>query len=232
MAETTLVAEPREQHGSRPSRRARAEGRIPAVLYGHGIDPMSISVDGRELRSALHGEAGANTLLSLKIGSDTHLALARQLQRHPVRNTVIHVDFQVVSRTERISVDVPIVLVGEAKGVTNADGMVEQGVHTLTVSAPASDIPNQIEVDISGLRVGDSIRVGDLTLPSGSTTDVDPEEPVVLAISAAATAGAEAEAIDADQAAATAEAAADAADAEAADGEGPGEAGDAAKDEG
>ncbi|HUS60745.1 MAG TPA: 50S ribosomal protein L25 [Acidimicrobiales bacterium] len=234
MAETTLSAEPRDQHGSRPSRRARAEGRIPAVLYGHGIEARSISVDGRELRSALHGDAGANTLLSLKIGSDTHLALARQLQRHPVRNTVIHVDFQVVSRTERISVEVPIVLVGEAKTVTNADGMVEQAVHTLTVSAPASDIPNQIEVDISNLKLGESIRVGDLQMPAGSTTDVDAEEPVVLAVSASDTAGAEADAIDAEQATATAEAAAEAAEAaEAADGDGAeGGSGDATKDEG
>lgn len=229
MAETTLVAEPREQKGSRPSRRARVQGRIPAVLYGHGIDPISISVDGRELRHALHGEAGANTLLSLKIGAETHLALARQLQRHPVRNTVIHVDFQVVSRTERISVDVPIVLTGEAKAVTNADGMVEQAIHTLAVQAAASDIPNQIEVDISGLQVGDSIRVGDLQMPSGASTEVDPEEPVVTALSAAATAGAEAEAIDAEQAAATTDAAA--ADAEAPS-DAEAEAGEGAKDEG
>ena len=110
MAEITLVAEPGRTTGSSESRRLRAAGRIPAVVYGHGMEGLSVSVDGRELRHALSGDAGTNQLLELKIGSDSHLAMARVLQRHPVRHTVMHVDFQVVSRDEVISAEVPLVL--------------------------------------------------------------------------------------------------------------------------
>src|ERR1700760_3994671 len=99
MAEITLVADPGRPTGSAASRRLRAAGRIPAVGYGHGGAGTSVSVDGRDLRHALSGEAGLNQLLSLKVGSDTHLALARAVQRHPVRHTVLHVDFQIVRAT-------------------------------------------------------------------------------------------------------------------------------------
>lgn len=180
MADYTLVAEPGRTTGSAASRRLRASGRVPGVLYGHGLEARSVSVDGRELRHALSGEAGLNQLLSLKVGSDTHLALARSLQRHPVRHTVLHVDFQVVRRDEVISAEVPIVLVGEAKAVEQEKGIVEQQLTSLTVHATPDRIPGNIEVDISGLTVGEGIRVGDLALPAKVTTDVAPEEIVVL----------------------------------------------------
>ena len=102
-----------------------------------------MSVDGRELRHALSGESGLNQLLSLKVGSDTHLALARSLQRHPVRHTVIHVDFQIVRRDEVIAADVPIVLVGEAKAVEQEKGLVEQLLTSLDGQRHAGRIPPQ-----------------------------------------------------------------------------------------
>lgn len=191
MAEITLVADTGRVTGSPPSRRMRAHGRIPAVVYGHGIEPASVSVDGRDLRHALSGEAGLNQLLALSVDGHSHLALARELQRHPVRNTVMHVDFQVVSRDQVISSEVPIVLVGEARAVEQDKGLVEQVLTFLTVQSVPASIPNSIEVDISGLSVGDSVRVGDLPLPEGVTTETDPEETVVVA---AASAAAEAEA--------------------------------------
>jgi len=181
MAEITLVAEPGRPTGSAESRRLRTSGRIPAVLYGHGGAGQSVSVDGREFRHALSGGAGLNQLLSLKVGSETHLAMARSLQRHPVRHTVIHVDFQIVRRDEVISADVPIVLVGEAREVEQEGGLVEHLLTALTVNAVPGLIPPSIEVDISELTVGGSVRVGDLPLPEGVTTDVNPEETVVLA---------------------------------------------------
>ena len=181
MAEITLVAEPGRTTGSSESRRLRAAGRIPAVVYGHGMEGLSVSVDGRELRHALSGESGTNQLLQLKIGSDTHLAMARVLQRHPVRHTVVHVDFQVVSRDEIISADVPVILTGEAKAVELEQGMVEQPITSLNVKATPSRIPGSIEVDITDLTVGEGIRVGDLKLPAGVTTDVADEEIVVIA---------------------------------------------------
>ena len=181
MAEITLVAEPGRATGSAESRRLRAAGRVPAVVYGHGADARSVSVDGRELRHALSGEAGLNQLLSLHIGSETHLALARALQRHPVRHTVLHVDFQIVRRDEVISSEVPLVLTGEAKAVEQERGIVEQQLNFLTVKATPDKIPGHIEVDISGLTIGDGIRVGDLKLPAGVTTEVGAEEIVANA---------------------------------------------------
>jgi large subunit ribosomal protein L25 len=181
MAEITLVAEPGRKTGSAESRRLRSAGRVPAVVYGHGTDGISVSVDGRALRHALTGEAGLNQLLSLEIGSDTALALARAIQRHPVRHTVLHVDFQIVRRDEIISADVPVVLVGEAKAVEMEKGLVEHLLASLSVNATPARIPPSIEVDISTLAVGEGIRVADLVLPEGVTTDVPPDEMVVLA---------------------------------------------------
>jgi large subunit ribosomal protein L25 len=150
-------------------------------VYGHGIEGISVSVDGRDLRHALSGGSGTNQLLELKIGSDTHLALARVLQRHPVRHTVTHVDFQIVRRDEVISADVPIVLVGEAKTVEQEQGLIEQPLVALTVNATPARIPESIEIDISDLKVGEGIRVGDIALPSGVTTDMPEDEIVVIA---------------------------------------------------
>lgn len=187
MAEVTLVAEPGRATGSSESRRLRAAGRVPAVVYGSGVDPVSVSVDGRELRIALSGEAGTNQLLELHVGSDKHLALARVLQRHPVRYTVTHVDFQVVGRDQVVSADVPIILVGHAKSVEQDKGLVEQHLTSLTVRATPSQIPNSIEVDVTALTVGEAVRVGDLALPAGVTTDVSAEETVVVGSATRAT---------------------------------------------
>ncbi len=181
MAEITLVAESGRPTGSAASRRLRAAGRIPAVVYGHGGSGTSVSVDGRDLRHALSGEAGVNQLLSLKVGSDTHLAMARAVQRHPVRHTVLHVDFLIVRRDEVISAEVPILLVGEARSVEMEKGVVEQLLNTLTVHATPAQIPPHLEVDIAGLTVGGGVRVDELTLPRGVTTDVAPDELIVVA---------------------------------------------------
>ena len=216
MAEITLHAEAGRTTGTRPSGRLRSEGRIPGIVYGHGMSPMPVSVDGRELRSALTTDAGLNALLSLDVAGTSHLTMAREIQRHPVRGTVTHVDFQIVRRDEVVSADVSVSLVGEAEAVHRSDGVVEHQLYSLTVHATPDRIPTSIEVDISGLQIGDAIRVGDLKLPEGVTTEVDPEETVVIA--AASTLAAEVEAIEAEAEEAAAEAAAEA-------GEGEGEAG-------
>lgn len=224
MAEITLVAEPGRATGSSESRRLRTAGRIPAVVYGHGIEGISVSVDGRDLRHALSGQSGTNQLLELKVGSDTHLAMARVLQRHPVRHTVVHVDFQIVRRDEVISADVPILLTGEAKAVEQEQGIVEQPLTSLTVNATPGRIPNSIEVDISDLKVGEGIRVGDLPLPSGVTTDMPEDELVVIA--SISTVAAEVAEVAEAEAAEAAEAAAEAGE----EGGGAAEGGDAAAD--
>ena len=188
MPDVTLAAETGRTLGSRSSNRLRSEGKIPGVLYGHGMEPIALAVNAREFRAALHGEAGSNTLLSLEVDGKKHLALARQMQKHPVRNTVVHIDFQAVSRSEIMSVDVPVHLVGEALQVTRNDGVVSQENFTLTISATPSKIPSSIDIDISNMQIGDTIRVSDLVLPEGVTTDLDPEESVVVAQGAQVTA--------------------------------------------
>ena len=181
MPEITLVAEAGRPTGSRASNRLRHAGRIPGVIYGHGIEPVPISVAGRELRAALTTEAGMNALLSVQVEGQAHLTLAREVQRHPVRNTVIHVDFQIVRRDEVVSADVPLVIAGEAHEVSSGAGVVEQPLTSLTIRATPAAIPASIEVDVTALSIGDTIRVADLTLPHGVTTDVDTDEPVVIA---------------------------------------------------
>jgi large subunit ribosomal protein L25 len=181
MSEVQLSAESGRPIGSRPSGRLREEGRIPAVVYGHGISPLSVSVNRRDLRAALHTDAGSNAVINLAVGSDEHLTIVKDLQRHPVRNEVIHVDFLVVNRNEIVTVDAPIVLTGESKAVHVASGTIDQQLFTLSVNSTPGNIPNEITVDVSGLGIGDSIRVGDLQLPTGVTTDVDPEEAVAIA---------------------------------------------------
>lgn len=179
MAEVALAAQVRRAQGSSDSRRLRASGKIPAVLYGHGIAPTPLAVEARALRQALNTEAGLNALIQLEVEGKKHLALPRDLQRHPVRNTVAHVDFQVVRRDEMMTVEVPIHFVGEAEQVQKAGGMVEHLLQSLTLESTPDNIPPNLQVDISGLTLDRSIRVGDIALPKNVTTNVDPEEVVV-----------------------------------------------------
>jgi large subunit ribosomal protein L25 len=182
MPEITLHAETGRPLGSRSANRLRASGKIPGVLYGHGTDPLPIAVDARSLRSALSGEAGLNALLSLDLdGGASQLAMAKDIQRHPTRGTVSHVDFILVNRDEVITADVPILLVGDAPAVHRGDGVIEQSLFSLTVHAKPGDLPNQIEVDTSDMEIGDAIRVDDLDLPTGVHTDQDPETAIVVA---------------------------------------------------
>jgi large subunit ribosomal protein L25 len=179
-----------------------------------------VSVVRRELRAALSGEAGSNALLDLQVEGEAVLALVKEMQRDAVRNEVTHVDFIRVSRDEAVTVEVPIHLEGEASEVSAGGGTLDQQMFNLTVTATPGNIPSAITHDVSGMTIGDSVRVGDLSLPSGVTTDVDPEEAVAVAqVSQAAQ---EAEALDMEAAAAL--------EAEAGEGEAPeGEAAEGAE---
>jgi large subunit ribosomal protein L25 len=176
-----LVAETGRPTGSPASRRLRATGRIPAVLYGRGADPAAISVEWRDLRSALTTDKGLNALLTLKIGSQSTKAIVKEMQRHPVRRDVLHIDFLAVDVDKPITTDVPLVLEGEPEKVIRDDGVVEQIVNVLIVTAKPDAIPGHIRVDVSDLEIGQQITVGDLQLPAGVTTETDPEETVATA---------------------------------------------------
>jgi large subunit ribosomal protein L25 len=142
---------------------------------------MAVAVGARDLRAALTTEAGLNALLSLKIGETTHLAIAKEIQRHPVRQTVSHIDFQVVRRDEIVTADVRVVLIGESEAVHRAGGTIDQELLSLQIKAKPGDVPAILEIDISALDIGDSLRVSDIVLPSGVMSEVDPESAVVVA---------------------------------------------------
>jgi len=180
MPEITLAAEVGRPLGSRNTRRLRREGKIPGVIYGHGTEPLPVAVVGRDLRTALSGDSGLNTLLSLEAAGKTYLTLAREIQHHPVKGTVNHVDFVIVRRDEIIAAEVPISLIGEAIEVQRGDGLVDQQLFNLSVRAIPANVPSSIEVDVSELVIGGAVRVADLPLPEGVTTELDGESIVVI----------------------------------------------------
>ncbi|MCY3649656.1 MAG: 50S ribosomal protein L25 [Acidimicrobiaceae bacterium] len=169
MAMNLVKAETGRELGTRPSRRLRRSGRVPAVVYGMGSEPLTVSVDRTDLRVALNTEAGLNALITLDVEGGRQLSIVKDLQRHPVRRDVLHVDFLRIDPDQEVEVDVPLILTGEAKKVTQASGMVDQVMHHLPVLAKPADIPVEVTADVSDLEVGSSLRVSDIDLPAGVT---------------------------------------------------------------
>jgi large subunit ribosomal protein L25 len=176
--DNTLVAEARTVIGSRPAGRLRREGKVPAVMYGLETDTANLTVPGRALDHILAGESGANTLITVKVNGEEHLTLARQIQRHPTRGDVLHVDFIRVRRDVAVAAEIPIHLVGEPEGVRDG-GVLEQLVFTLSIEAKPEDIPPGVEVDVSAMNIFDQLRIEDLRLPAGVAVQHEPDELVV-----------------------------------------------------
>ena len=169
-----LVAQTRSEFGKGAARRARRAGLVPAVVYGHGGDPLHLDVPGHEL--FLIVRSNANALVELKIDGKSQLALVKDVQRHPVSRNILHADFLAVKAGEKVDVEVPLVLVGEAAPATQA--AIEE--HTITVKASATAIPESIEVDITGLVAGTVVRASDLVLPKGVECELDAEKDIVI----------------------------------------------------
>jgi large subunit ribosomal protein L25 len=181
MSEYKLAAENRSDAGKGAARRLRATGRVPAVLYGHGSKPTHLSVDARQFGQALRTDAGVNVLIQLEIGRARHLALAKEIQRHPVRGSLIHVDFIEVRRGEKVHVQVPVHLVGEAPGVREG-GIADQDMYSINVEAEVTAVPEAVQADVSGLGIGDVLRVADLKAPDGAVILDDPDASVVSVV--------------------------------------------------
>src|SRR4029453_7052890 len=181
MSEFKLAAENRSEAGKGAARRLRASGRVPAVLYGHGTKPQHLSVDARQFGQALRSDAGVNVLISLEVGSDQHLALAKEIQRHPGRGHLLHVAFIQVRRGEKVHVQVPVHLVGEAPGAREG-GIVDQDLYQLNVEAEVTAVPEAVAADVAGLGIGDVLRVADLKAPEGAAILDDPEASVVSVV--------------------------------------------------
>jgi len=179
---TTLIVQSGRAEGSAAARRIRRDEKIPGVLYGQGMNPVSVVVDRRDLRAALSGPAGVNTILTLEVDGSSYPAVVKDMQRHPVRRTVSHVDFLRIDLSKELTVSVPVRLVGEAKAVLSEGGLVDAATDTLEIVTTPANMPNEIAVDISAMHVGDVIRLADLSLPAGTRALGDDDMPVVTAI--------------------------------------------------
>src|SRR2546427_5297942 len=181
MAEKTLVANLRDGGGKGSARKLRAQGRVPGILYGHGMEPVKVALDNRDLFHVLHTEAGGNVLIDLQIGKDRHLAMPREVQRDHIRGQFLHVDFLVVRRDEKITVDVPVHLVGESHGVKEG-GVVEHHLWDLKVECLPTNVPQSIEADISALGIGEILTVAQIKAPAGATILTPSEESIVSVV--------------------------------------------------
>lgn len=177
--ELKLVAERREGTGKGVARKLRAAGRVPAVVYGQGMESTAVSVDAKELFHVMHA-GGANVLLDVVLDGKPQLALARDVQRDHIRGRFIHVDFLAVSRTEKITIAIPVRVIGESVGV-KAGGVLEHHMWEIQAECLPGDVPEAIDADVTELEVGDSIKVGDLVEPSG-VTFLSAEDETVIAV--------------------------------------------------
>jgi large subunit ribosomal protein L25 len=173
-ADSNITAEPRTEFGKGAARRIRRADKVPAVLYGHGTDPQHISLPGHDTMLALkHG--GANALLTISIDGKEQLALPKQIQRDPIKGFLEHLDLIIVRKGEKVTVDIPVHLVGEP----NPDALIVTETSLISVEAEATHIPEYVEVSIEGLNVGDQVLAKDLSVPSGSRVLVDDDHLIV-----------------------------------------------------
>lgn len=179
MSQVMLHATTSRETGSASTRRLRRAGFIPAVVYGEGMAPVALSVDAKAFRAAVTGGQGLNTLLTLDADGTDYTVMAREIQRHPVRGTVAHIDFQIVDPHQVVEAEVPVHVVGDAVDVRHADWEVDQQLFSIEIRTRPDQIPSHVEVDISELQAGSTIRVADLVLPSGVTASADPSVTVV-----------------------------------------------------
>src|SRR3954463_13114063 len=178
-----LQVSERESRGSAESRRLRKQGLIPGVLYGRGKEPHAISVPERELRRVLTGDAGLHAILDVTLEGQktTHPSILKDFQQHPVRGGIIHVDLQEVRLDQPIQAQVVVELVGEPVGVTEG-GVLSQVSREITVEALPMEIPEHLELDVTGMAIGDTIRLAELPVQEGGTFLDDPDETVLATV--------------------------------------------------
>ncbi|MCQ4118296.1 50S ribosomal protein L25/general stress protein Ctc [Rhodococcus tibetensis] len=177
--ENTLVAAVRTEFGKGAARRARRDGQVPAVLYGHGEDPRHLNLPSRDFAAILRAH-GTNAILNLDIDGTPQVALTKSVVIHPIRNYIEHADLLVIKKGEKVTVEVPVVVTGEAASGT----LVAQDAATIALEADALHIPEQIEVSVEGLEAGTQILASQLELPKGSTLQADPEVLIVNVVAA------------------------------------------------
>ena len=185
MATEVLIAHPRTDTGKGAARKLRAAKQVPGVVYGHKREPQSLALDARDLQKMLDRVSADTTVFELKIDGGTSRTLIRDIQRHPFRREILHIDFQELVAGELVTVDIPIVLVGTPMGVRLSGGMLDQVLRSISVEVDPANIPNHIDVDVSNLDLHQSIHVRDLTLPAGVEVLENEDETICVVATAA-----------------------------------------------
>ncbi|SOD63463.1 large subunit ribosomal protein L25 [Streptomyces zhaozhouensis] len=173
MSDVKISAAPRSEFGKGAARRIRREERVPAVVYGHGTDPVHVTLPGHELMMALKTP---NVLITLDIEGRQEMVIPKAVQREAIRGFLVHIDLLVVKRGEKVTVEVPIVVEGE---LAPGGGLLEHVLNTLPIEAEATHLPESVTLSIAGLTIGDSVLAKDVKLPAGSSLAVEPEDVVV-----------------------------------------------------
>ena len=181
MASASLSAEARTETGKGVARKLRAAGRVPAVVYGHAREAQALSLQTRELEKLLSSIATGSTVVELTLAGATTKTLIREVQRHPFKKQILHVDFQELVAGEKVTVEIPLVFIGTPEGVRLSGALLEQILHSIEVLVDPASIPNHIDVDVTNLAMGHSLHVGELSLPAGLEVLTD-EDATVCAV--------------------------------------------------
>jgi large subunit ribosomal protein L25 len=169
MANASLNASARSDVGTGSARKLRQAGSVPAVIYGHGREPQNLSLNTRELDRLLSTISVSSTVIDLSVDGKSARTLIREIQRHPFKRSIIHVDFQELVAGEKMNVSIPLRFVGTAEGVRNSGGILEETMHQVHLRLDPANIPDHIDVDVTALTVGHSFHIRDLKLPEGVT---------------------------------------------------------------
>ncbi|HMC54313.1 MAG TPA: 50S ribosomal protein L25/general stress protein Ctc [Gemmatimonadaceae bacterium] len=180
MATAQLGAEPRADRGKGVARKLRAQGRVPGVIYGHGREPQSLTVNAREFDRLAERVRITSTVIELALDGRTARTLIRELQRDPLRRSVLHIDFQELVAGEKVTVSVPLRFIGTAEGVKTGGGILEEIIHQIDVRCDPANIPDHIDVEVTALTIGHSLHVSDLKLPEGVEVMADAEQTVAI----------------------------------------------------
>jgi len=183
--ETVLQATTRDTRGKGAARKLRAEGRVPGVFYGHGVDAVAISLSARDLVHFFHANRGGATVVDLDVEGKVHMVIPREVQKDYLRGSYLHIDFLEVRRDEKVKMSIEIHETGDAPGVKTG-GVIEHHLREVEIECLPGDVPEQVVADISVLELGDMLRVGDLPAPPGVEILTDPETPVISVVTPAA----------------------------------------------
>lgn len=180
MATVSLNADARDAKGKGAARTLRSHGQIPAVIYGHGRDPQALALNARDLDKMLSHIQAESTVIEVTVGGHIAKTLIREIQRHPIKRQILHVDFQALVAGEKVTVSIPIVLQGIPEGVRLEGGVLDQTLREIEIEVDPSSIPDHVEYDVTNMVIGDSVHISDLKVPEGVEVLDDPETSVAV----------------------------------------------------